>query len=100
MTEFRRDPLIGRWIVTGFAQGSEAKDLIHSLKPNPPSECPFCEGNERLTPPESYCLRKAGTLPNRPGWETRVVPNRGTDLSMGDLQKRGLGGIYDLQNAS
>lgn len=35
--------------------------------------CPFCEGNESLTPPEVYAMRD--NSPNTPGWKTRVVPN-------------------------
>jgi len=38
-------------------------------------KCPFCEGNESLTPPEIYAIRDAGSFPNEPGWKTRVVPN-------------------------
>jgi UDPglucose--hexose-1-phosphate uridylyltransferase len=36
--------------------------------------CPFCPGNERLTPQEIYAIRDGS--PNSPGWKTRVVPNR------------------------
>ena len=37
--------------------------------------CPFCEGNESMTPPEIFALREEGSLANEEGWETRVVPN-------------------------
>lgn len=37
--------------------------------------CPFCEGNESMTPPEIYALRSAESFLNEAGWETRVVPN-------------------------
>ena len=37
--------------------------------------CPFCEGNESMTPPEIFSHRKAGSFPNEKGWQTRVVPN-------------------------
>ena len=37
--------------------------------------CPFCEGNELMTPPEIFSHRKAGSFPNEKGWQTRVVPN-------------------------
>lgn len=37
--------------------------------------CPFCEGNESMTPPEIFARRKAGSFPNETGWQTRVVPN-------------------------
>lgn len=100
MTEFRRDPLIRRWVVTGFAKSDRREDLIPDPDKNRQGPCPFCEGNEYLTPPENYAVRKAGSAANGPGWDIRVVPNRGTDLHIVELQKRAHGGVYDLQNAS
>lgn len=38
-------------------------------------KCPFCEGNEALTPPEIYAVRTSGSFANEGGWKTRVVPN-------------------------
>ncbi len=38
-------------------------------------KCPFCEGNESMTPPEIYAVRDANSLPNETSWKTRVVPN-------------------------
>lgn len=37
--------------------------------------CPFCMGNESMTPPEIFALRDTGTFANEGGWQTRVVPN-------------------------
>lgn len=37
--------------------------------------CPFCEGNESMTPPEIFAIREPGSIPNEEGWQTRVVPN-------------------------
>lgn len=37
--------------------------------------CPFCEGNESLTPPEIFAMREEGSSENEKGWQTRVVPN-------------------------
>jgi UDPglucose--hexose-1-phosphate uridylyltransferase len=37
--------------------------------------CPFCEGREDRTPPETFALRPAGGDPDTPGWTVRVVPN-------------------------
>lgn len=39
------------------------------------NNCPFCEGNELMTPQEIFAIRKAGTLVNEKGWQTRVIPN-------------------------
>ncbi|MDD2789168.1 MAG: UTP--glucose-1-phosphate uridylyltransferase [Sulfurimonas sp.] len=37
--------------------------------------CPFCEGNEALTPPEIFAKRSFKSFANEKGWQTRVVPN-------------------------
>lgn len=41
MAEFRRDPLLGNWVVVGYKK----------TKTNVVGVCPFCPGNENLTPP-------------------------------------------------
>jgi UDPglucose--hexose-1-phosphate uridylyltransferase len=38
-------------------------------------ECPFCEGREDRTPPESLAIAPPGRKPDTPGWQVRVVPN-------------------------
>lgn len=38
--------------------------------------CPFCEGREDRTPPETLALPAEGREPNTPGWSVRVVPNK------------------------
>lgn len=37
--------------------------------------CPFCEGREERTPPETLALGRASSEPDTPGWRVRVVPN-------------------------
>jgi UDPglucose--hexose-1-phosphate uridylyltransferase len=37
--------------------------------------CPFCEGREGRTPPESFAVAAAEREPDTPGWSVRVVPN-------------------------
>lgn len=37
--------------------------------------CPFCEGNEDMTPAEIFSIREKGSFTNEKGWQTRVVPN-------------------------
>ncbi len=41
---------------------------------HPASSCPFCVGNEFMTPPEVYRLGEGE--PDTPGWMARVVPNK------------------------
>jgi UDPglucose--hexose-1-phosphate uridylyltransferase len=38
-------------------------------------ECPFCEGREDRTPPETFAIGPADRRPDTPGWQVRVVPN-------------------------
>lgn len=38
-------------------------------------DCPFCEGNEALTPHEIFAIRDKDSIANEKGWQTRVVPN-------------------------
>jgi UDPglucose--hexose-1-phosphate uridylyltransferase len=37
--------------------------------------CPFCEGREDRTPPETFALPR-DRAPDTPGWRVRVVPNK------------------------
>lgn len=102
MPELRRDPVIGRWVIISTERakrpdqfGSEAEK--EELAPG--EKCPFCEGNESMTPPEIYALRKPGSKPNTPGWEVRVIPSITPLLQIeGDLGRHGHG-MYDLMNA-
>ena len=98
MSELRRDPITGRWniINTDEPLGPEGFEV----EPHQPSgaTCPFCTGNERLTPPEIYALRPSAAPPNSAGWQLRVVPNKFPALRIeGELGRRGLG-LFDLSN--
>ena len=52
------------------------------------ARCPFCEGNESLTPPEIMAVRD--NEPNAQGWLTRVVPNlyKAVQIELEDRSKR------------
>ena len=75
VAELRRDELSGRWVL--LAPGRAARPhTVRSPAPDARSaseDCPFCPGNEHLTPPEVY--RTGGGAPDTPGWRVRVVPN-------------------------
>jgi UDPglucose--hexose-1-phosphate uridylyltransferase len=38
--------------------------------------CPFCEGREGATPPETFAIGPPGRAADAPGWRVRVVPNK------------------------
>ena len=64
--EFRKDPATGKWVLVR-RPGARPWDGNGDA-------CPFCPGNERLTPAEITAYRPAGSRPNEPGWQVRVIP--------------------------
>lgn len=103
MPELRRDPVIGRWVIISTERAKRpdqfSSTAVEKEEMAPGEKCPFCEGNESLTPPEIYALRKPGTQPNKPGWEIRVVPSISPLLQIdGNLDRHGHS-MYDIMNA-
>ena len=101
MPELRRDPIIGRWVIISTERAKRPSDFSfkNEEKLSRDSEkCPFCQGNESLTPPEIFALRKKDSKPNTPGWSVRVIPSIAPFLTIqGDLDRHG-NGMYDLMN--
>lgn len=98
MSEIRRDPIVGRWVIVDTDHPNAPQDYEHEEHGWRGGTCPFCFGNESLTPPEIDAIREPGTSPNTPGWKVRVVPNKFPALQIeGELDRRGLG-IYDMSN--
>jgi UDPglucose--hexose-1-phosphate uridylyltransferase len=86
MPELRISPATRRWIVTGKRQ------VIADLEESDVT-CPFCPGNERLTPKPTAELRDA-----KGAWSVRVIPDRAPIFSIeGSLDARG-DGVYDRMN--
>lgn len=98
LAELRRDPIVGRWVIVDTDHPNKPEDFEHEQHTWRGGVCPFCYGNESLTPPEIECIRDPDTSPNTPGWQVRVVSNKFPALQIeGDLDRRGLG-IYDMSN--
>lgn len=99
MPELRKDPLIDRWVIISTERSKRGSDWEEKVVPTPSQGfCPFCEGNERRTPPEIMSIRASDTLPDQPGWKIRVVPNKFPALKAeGDLQIHQQG-IYEIMD--
>lgn len=98
MPELRKDPIIGRWVIISTERGKRPSDFKTDPKSKDNKLCPFCYGNEHLTPPEVYAVRPDGSRPNTPGWKLRVIPNKYPALKIeGDLNREGEG-IFDRMN--
>ena len=84
MPEYRQDPLNGRMVIVAEERADRPHqfDITDNLYRN---VCPFCEGNESLTPNETAAFRLAGSQPDSPGWRVRVVPNKYPAVVSGDV---------------
>ncbi len=98
MPELRKDPIVQRWVIIATERAKRPMDFPPPDETPTSKGCPFCEGNEKMTPPEIFAVRKDGTPRDGPDWTVRVVPNKFPALRIeGDLGKVGLG-IYDRMN--
>ncbi|MEM2702251.1 MAG: galactose-1-phosphate uridylyltransferase, partial [Candidatus Bathyarchaeia archaeon] len=54
VNELRKDYLLDRWVVIASQRSKRPSDFIEKQKEErKPAVCPFCPGNEHLTPPAS-----------------------------------------------
>jgi UDPglucose--hexose-1-phosphate uridylyltransferase len=66
--ELRKDPATGKWVLV--------RPQVPQDGNSDPGLCPFCPGNEHLTPPEITAYRSPAGDHGRGPWEVRVVPER------------------------
>jgi UDPglucose--hexose-1-phosphate uridylyltransferase len=79
MPELRQNPATKEWVIISTERAKRPEEfggVVEEEKPNEISVCPFCPGNEHLTPPEIVSYRTYGTKPNEAGWWIRVIPNK------------------------
>jgi UDPglucose--hexose-1-phosphate uridylyltransferase len=100
MPELRKDPIVGRWVIISTERTKRPHDFGARAEPRR-GVCPFCPGQESMTPPELLAHRPSdgpGARANAPGWRLRVFPNKFPALRVeGDLDRAG-DGIYDRMN--
>ena len=86
--EIRIDQLTGlrAILAPGRAERPEAfAKAARDLTPRGLEGCPFCEGREERTPPETWAFRPGGGEPDGPGWVARSMPNLYPVLGMPPL---------------
>ncbi|MDR1959500.1 MAG: hypothetical protein LBQ54_10755 [Planctomycetaceae bacterium] len=79
MSEYRQDPLSGRWVVIAEERANRPNqfDVPYGTEgKGHKTRCPFCPGNEADTPDEIDAIRSEDGTKNDSAWMTRVVPNR------------------------
>ncbi|MEX1096965.1 MAG: galactose-1-phosphate uridylyltransferase [Planctomycetales bacterium] len=93
MSELRKDPIVNRWVIIAPDRAKRPHDFQDGPARRPEGHCPFCRGNEGITPREILAYRDSAGA-----WRVRVVPNKFPALQVeGDLGKRGEG-MYDVMN--
>jgi len=78
MAKYVPDSKTQRWVIISGSRTKRPSDET-PLRPSGfegqgKKVCPFCPGNESLTPPEVY--RIGAGAANGPGWDVRVIPNK------------------------
>jgi UDPglucose--hexose-1-phosphate uridylyltransferase len=92
LSEWRRDPVLGRWVIMAPERGLRPEKGGQIPEDADLRPCVFCAGQEYRDPSEIYAVRTPGTLPNTPGWQVRVLPNKFPALrTAGDLVREGVG---------
>jgi UDPglucose--hexose-1-phosphate uridylyltransferase len=95
MSQIRQDPTTKEWVIIASERSKRPDDFAHrQSKPELPDfspSCPFCPGNEKMTPPESFILQDKGDK----RWRIRVFPNRFPALSPeGSTRRREKDGFF------
>lgn len=98
MPEWRKDPILDRWVVIATERAKRPTDFLCSPDQLDPGNCPLCVGNEAKTPPEILAFRPADTPPNQPGWWIRVVPNKFPAVRSDERHYSWRDGIYEAMN--
>jgi UDPglucose--hexose-1-phosphate uridylyltransferase len=83
VAELRTDWLTGRTVILAENRALRPNEFAvaesSAASSNPAMPCPFCPGQESLTPPAVYTLAD-----DRGHWRVRVVPNKFPALTLGD----------------
>lgn len=89
MSEIRRDRIHNEYVLIA-PERVRRPDLHSKIQKSKSSKakCPFCEGNESLTPKELYAIRDNES--NGTGWKTRVIPNlyKAVQVELQDISQR------------
>jgi UDPglucose--hexose-1-phosphate uridylyltransferase len=98
MSELRQDAVTGRWVIIAAERSKRPGQIGNNRAPAPSPPCPFCPGNEALTPPEIFAQRPEHTRADAPGWQIRVVPNTYPALEDSGTLTMNQHGIYRSMN--
>ena len=81
MSELRQNFATKEWVVIATERARRPEEMVRHRERKPVASfvanCPFCPGNEKLTPPEVLRVPASMEVP----WHARVIPNKFAALS-------------------
>lgn len=88
MSEIRLDRINNQYVIIAPERLHRPNLVNKHTKKSSNSRCPFCDGNEGLTPPEVFAIRD--NAKDSPSWKTRVIPNlyKAVQVELDDISKR------------
>jgi UDPglucose--hexose-1-phosphate uridylyltransferase len=92
MPELRHNVLTREWVIIATERAKRPQDFAKKMKGKKAvltyvDTCPFCPGNEKMTPPETY------VVPDTDRWRVRVAPNKFAAVSYEGELHRSVHGI-------
>lgn len=100
MAEYRKDPLVDRWVIIAPSRSARPHEYVETETIRRGGRCPFCAGSEAETPHEIAALRDAGTAADGPGWRVRAVANKYPFLDAMREGESGREGEWEPQKTS
>ncbi|OHB82606.1 MAG: galactose-1-phosphate uridylyltransferase [Planctomycetes bacterium RIFCSPHIGHO2_02_FULL_38_41] len=97
MSELRLNPITQEWVIIAGEKNKKPEDFIIKEQRTYPAflkTCPFCPGNESITPNEIFRTH------DEKGWKARVVPNKfavlsreGERVRVNDVLRKNVSGV-------
>jgi UDPglucose--hexose-1-phosphate uridylyltransferase len=91
MPELRYNVITREWVIIATERAKRPDQFVRTKEKKPlapyVANCPFCPGNEAMTPPETY------VVPDTTGWRVRVTPNKFAALAYQGERRRMIQGI-------
>jgi UDPglucose--hexose-1-phosphate uridylyltransferase len=97
--ELRQDPVTGCWVVIAPSRAARPHQIAAPNNSTYGEACPFCAGNEAMTPPEVWALRYTDSEAKTPGWRVRVVTNKYPALDLRGTEASRSKGLYRATTA-
>ena len=97
MSELRYNIISLQWVIIATERAKRPKDFIKEKKdrkelPEYKADCPFCPGNEGMTPGET------ARIGDEKNWRVRSVCNKFGALSMSEKRERKVAGLRSFMS--